>query len=256
MSFTGRPALGHDVEADGRLVEVDDLRVVQQRHGEVRTHLLAERELAHGRPEELLHLQQLDEEPHVPAKARVVDAVHLLVQPEGLLHGEVPVQRGALAEDHPHPQGVGDAVAVRHQAADLYRARGRHEDAGEHLHRRGLAGAVGPDVADQLSALDTEACAVHGPPGLELGRQKRRDPPDDALGPRSHPELLGQLADLDVRHAFPFRSRCSCSARCRGPRTRMRQRRAPPLPGGRGTAARGGRSRRRSSRGSTARGRS
>ena len=40
-------------------------------------------------------------------------------------------------------------------------ARGR-EDAGQHAQGRGLAGAVGPDEAEQLAARDIERQPVHG----------------------------------------------------------------------------------------------
>ena len=52
--------LAHDVEADRRLVEEQQLGTVQQRGGELAAHALPERELAHRRAEELVELEQLD----------------------------------------------------------------------------------------------------------------------------------------------------------------------------------------------------
>ncbi len=50
--------LGDDVQPDRRLVEEEELRVVQQRRRQVAAHALAERELAHRRVQERLELEQ------------------------------------------------------------------------------------------------------------------------------------------------------------------------------------------------------
>ena len=51
--------LGHQVEADGRLVQEQQRRSVQQTCREVRPHPLAQRELAHRRVKELVELEDL-----------------------------------------------------------------------------------------------------------------------------------------------------------------------------------------------------
>ncbi len=53
--------LGDDVEADRRLVEEEDLGVVQHRGDELAADALAERELAHRRLQERVELEQLAE---------------------------------------------------------------------------------------------------------------------------------------------------------------------------------------------------
>ena len=53
--------LGHHVQPDGRLVQVEDLRIVQQRGRQVAAHALAERELAHGRAQERVEVEQVAE---------------------------------------------------------------------------------------------------------------------------------------------------------------------------------------------------
>ena len=53
------PLLGDEVEADGRLVEEEDLGVVEQARGQLAAHALTERERAHRRVEEVGGVQQL-----------------------------------------------------------------------------------------------------------------------------------------------------------------------------------------------------
>ena len=154
--------LAHHVQADGRLVEVEHLGVVQQRGGDVAAHPLAEAELAHRGVELVAEVEQVDEPVEVLAVARRRDAVHLLEQVERVAQREVPPQRRALAEDDPDATRELDAVAARVEAGHPHLPTGRHEDAGQHLDGRRLPGAVGPDVADHLAGIDGERQVVHG----------------------------------------------------------------------------------------------
>ena len=58
-----QPALGDDVETDGRLVEIEDLGVVEQRRGDVAAHPLSEAELPHRGVHQLTEVEQLDDGP-------------------------------------------------------------------------------------------------------------------------------------------------------------------------------------------------
>jgi hypothetical protein len=104
------------------------------------------------------------------------------------------------------------AVAMRHEAVADDLAGRRGEDAGEHLDRRGLAGAVGPDVADHLAGADREGDVGHGG---GLGRRapdERAQRRGEPLAPPVGAEDLGQPLDADHRlrvrldHAFFFPS--------------------------------------------------
>ena len=55
-----QPPLAHDVEPDGGLVEVEDLRVVQQCGRDVAAHPLAEAELPDRGVEQVAEAEQLD----------------------------------------------------------------------------------------------------------------------------------------------------------------------------------------------------
>src|SRR3954454_5002445 len=88
-----------DVEADRRLVEVEDLRVVEERRREVGAHALAEREAARYRREDLLQLEQLREAGHSLAIHVLRDVEDVAQERERLAHGAVPPELRALAED-------------------------------------------------------------------------------------------------------------------------------------------------------------
>ena len=82
-------------------------------------------------------------------------------------------------------------LAQRVEPARAHRARGRHQDAGEHLDRGRLPGAVGADVADRLARAATEK--VIRVDGGDRRRVRRRP----ALA--AHEELAGQVLHVDDR---------------------------------------------------------
>ena len=159
--------LDHDVHADRRLVEEDDRRVVQQRGGQVAADPLAERELPGPGLPELLELEDAVELGDPRLEVGVAQTVDVAEHLQGGARRQVAPQLGALAEDHADPPGVGDPVAVRDDAVDLDGARGRGEDAAEHLDGGRLAGAVRAEQREKFARLDAEADA----PDRGLGRR-------------------------------------------------------------------------------------
>ena len=113
-----QPALAHDVQPDRGLVEVEDLRVVQQRGRDVAAHPLAEAELADRRVEQVAEVEQVEELVEVGAVAVVGDPVDLAQQLEGVAQREVPPQRGALAEHDADPAGQLRAAPARLEPGD------------------------------------------------------------------------------------------------------------------------------------------
>src|SRR5690606_36293511 len=72
--------------------------------------------------------------------------------------------------------------------------RGGDEDTGEHLDRRGLARAVGSEVADDLALGYLEADTIDGGDRLLLAREQRahrREAPLDRPGARENLDEIG-----------------------------------------------------------------
>ncbi len=136
--------LREDVQPDGRLVQEDQARLVDQRGDQLHLHALAQREAAHLHVEQVLHIQQLGQLGQRGLVGLVVDLVDALVQVQRLIGRQVPPQLVLLAHDDGelHLEGFlalpgGEAEHAGLPAAGV-------QDAREHLERGGLAGAVGP----------------------------------------------------------------------------------------------------------------
>ena len=131
----------------------------------------------------------------------------------------------------------------------------RDQDPGQHLDRRRLAGAVRPEVADQLAALDAER-DVRSPPRRRARSRRKRPRADDELlrelaRPRSsagapvvaHGEPPDEPGDArgDERRRAARRTRASAAGRagraCRGCRAPGSSRRTRAARGRRGSAA-------------------
>jgi hypothetical protein len=151
-----RVAAGCGVEAGRRLVEEDQLGVADEGQGEVEPALLAAGERAHIRVRLLLQARDRDDLLDV-ARARIeVGEV-----PERLARRDVAVHPGRLQDD-------ADALAQLTRVLLGIVAEHR-DDAGragpvalEDLDRGRLAGAVGPEQAEDLAHGDLEVQAPHG----------------------------------------------------------------------------------------------
>ncbi len=203
--------LGHDVEADRRFVEVDDLRIVQQRGREIAAHALAERELAHRRRHEAVEIEDLDEVREVRAVAVARHPVDRAQQFERLAQRQVPIELAALAEDDADVAGVLPALLVRYDPGDLDRAGSRHEDPGEHLDRGRLAGPVGTDVADQFARLDGHVDVLDRHFFLVLTGKEGPDRPAESFAADYRPERFPKRPRLNDWHqgSFPWRVEAS-----------------------------------------------
>jgi hypothetical protein len=125
------------------------------------------------------------------------DAVQPGDQLERLGEGEVPPELAALAEDDADVERVALALPPGDQAVHFDLPGGRHQDAGQHLDRGGLAGAVGAEVADQLALLDVEADAVDRAGDGVLPGEEGAHPAEEARPPPRGTELFHQVPDPD-----------------------------------------------------------
>ena len=167
--------LAHGVQADGRLVEEQHLRIVQQRRRDLAAHPLAEAQLARRRAQQLAQVEQLGQLLDVLAVARLVHAIDVAQQRERIRHRHVPPELRALAEHHADLGDVPLALLPRHAAVHPADAGVRHEDAAQDLDGRGLARSVGADVADDLAVGNVKGNVVQCPDGLRLAPPERLD---------------------------------------------------------------------------------
>jgi hypothetical protein len=75
-----------------------------------------------------------------------------------VLSGDVPPALGDVADACAHRGGLGQQVVAR----DGGPARAGAQQGGEHAQRRGLAGAVRPEEADQFTGFDVDVDAPDG----------------------------------------------------------------------------------------------
>ncbi len=164
--------LGDHVQPDRRLVQVQHLRIMEQRGRDVAAHPLPQRELPYRDLQQLSQVQEFHAAVQVLPVTPVRDAVHAVHQPVRVAQREVPPERRALAEDDADAVRQPGPLPGRVDAGDAQPAAARSEDAGQHLDRGRLPGPVRTDVADHLTARDAEADPVHGPHLAALGAQQ------------------------------------------------------------------------------------
>ena len=175
-----------DVEAGERLVEDDQLGIVQQRGRQ--QHLLphAFRERRQRRVLIVFEAEQFQEALDLRLEHRVVHAAQAADQAQVLRRGEVRVEKRLFGN-------VAELLSIRRQvfedrlALPQHVAVARLHQADEHADRGRLAGAVGAEIAEDLPGLGDER-------GVAQGRQR--------------PVILGQRAGFEharIRHRFEDR---------------------------------------------------
>ena len=128
--------LGDDVESDGRLVEEENARPVQQGRRQITAHPLPQGELANRLVQEFSDSQQLVEEGHLVAKELLVHLVNLLEQVERFDDGQIPPELGSLSENDADVTRVTLPVPIGNKTPNDDFTGGRCQDAGEHLDGR------------------------------------------------------------------------------------------------------------------------
>ena len=153
---------GGDVEAERRLVEEEDPRVVEEAAGEVHLLALAGRERADALLALLHHADRLDQLVDAPPAVLRRESVELAEHPELLADREDPVARLLAARDHVHDPA--DLLGLVHdvEAEDPGRALRGEQQRRQDLDQRRLAGAVRPEQPEELAGLDLEVDALRG----------------------------------------------------------------------------------------------
>ena len=192
--------LRNHVQADGRFVQKEHLRLVQQRGDELHLHAFAQGKFTHAHVQLVRHAQQLGQLAHGPAEAVLGNAVDLGIELEGFAGGEIPPELVLLPQHQGELPAVGIGAFPRHMAEHARGAAGGIEQAGEHLQRGGLARAIRSEKAHELARLDAEADVIDGDGLLVLAADQAADGPAEAgllfVGAKG----LGQAGDFDGRH--------------------------------------------------------
>ena len=254
------PLLGHEVEPDGRLVEEQDLRVVEQARGELAAHPLAEREVAHRLVEQVGGAEQLAELGD-RAAARRRGRARRSPRASGTT-GAAPARATAATAGRTACRSAGRAAAAPPTArCPSTRASplGGVEDPGEDLDRGRLPGPVRTDVGEPLAGRHVEVERRARPRSARrdraaTGREDLREPPHldrHATGCRpTRPRFCDQFASSrrgrDVTAAGCRTQRCDVCGRCYERGMRATRRSARQKRGDRAqNADRGGRGGRR-----------
>ena len=168
------PVASERIDARGRLVEDQDLRLVHDRDREREALADAERQVERALVEIVLEAEIGGQLRDARLRLGGGEMKEMRVQLEILPHRELGIEREGLRH-------VADAVARAHvgafqRLAEQQRlAFARRQQAGQHLHRRRLAAAVRPEEAEDLAALDGEVDAVDGGKIAEPAGQVARD---------------------------------------------------------------------------------
>ena len=168
------------IDAGGRLVEDQDVGRMDHRHGERQALADAERQ---GVGQGAVDVGEVEARQHIGDTGRDPVGGHgeeAGVQVEVLPNRQLAVEREGLrhvadAAAHIHVLGV-DRVAE-----EVRRALACLQKACQHLHRRGLAAAVGAEEAEDLALVDAEADVLHGGEIAEAFRQVARLDGDVAI---------------------------------------------------------------------------
>ena len=159
------------VDAPRRLVEEEELRLVEERSGEGDALAPAGRERLGQIAAEAREAEPFGQLADPVREAGVREAVGRAEEPEVLLHGQVEVEGELLAHvAEPRLPAVGVADDVEPAEARHGAGRGR-EEARQHPDRRRLSGPVRAEESEDLPARNVEADAVDRREVAEAPRQ-------------------------------------------------------------------------------------
>jgi hypothetical protein len=135
---------------------------VDERHGDVQAPLHAARVGATDAVGGLAQAEALEQCVDPLLQRAAAQAIDLALQAQVLAPGGLTVYPGLL-RDHADQAAHGVGVAHHVVAGDRGRARVGQRKGGEDLHRRRLAGPVGPEQAEHRAGLDGKVQSVEGP---------------------------------------------------------------------------------------------
>ena len=161
------------IDARGGLVEDQHVRSVDHRDRERQALADAEREPLGERVGDLAESEARDHLVDARRDAIGGQVEDVRVQLEVLAHRQLAVEREALRHEADPLAGL-DVARVDRTAEEQRLAVAARQQAGQHLHRGGLAAAVRAQEAEDLAALDAEADVVDGGEVAEAAREPAR----------------------------------------------------------------------------------
>src|ERR1700745_706059 len=189
--------LRHDVQANRRLVEKQQRRIMQQRGIQVATHALAKRKLAHRRVQVIVDPQNFVEALHPRVEIALWHVVNPSQQLERFNHRNVPPELRPLAEHDADRFHVLPALPEGNVPVDANFAARRHENPSKHFDGGRFTGAVRADVAHHFSALDRETNTIDGRYGAIVSNEKILNRAPNTLPPPKRAEVLAEVMHVN-----------------------------------------------------------
>lgn len=168
MQHVAEDALALDVQPQGRLVQNQQLRLIEERTEQLRPQALAQRERRHALVQKVLAAEDVRITCQILLKGPLWNAVDTLEQPRGIHDRQVINQVRLAAQIDADAPLIPGAETQRVNAQHAHRPRRGADDAQQQLDQRALAGAVGAQHADNLPLAHREVHILQGIAGLGL----------------------------------------------------------------------------------------
>ena len=186
--------LAHRVQAYCRLIQVQQLRAVQQASAQFRPHPLSQAQQPQRRPQKVSQLQCFCQfiQPFLIVGFR--NPVDILQQGIAVQQRHVPPQLCPLAEHYADVAHMLLPVLPGNPAAHGHRSALRNQDPGEDLDCRGLPGTVRADISYQFPFFDLEGNVLQRVHGFFFAQQRTLLPlfADD--------KRLTEMVDKNIAH--------------------------------------------------------
>jgi hypothetical protein len=194
--------LGNHVQTDGWFVEQEQLRLVEERGGDLAPHPLTERELADGCLKQVADLEGFGEFVNAAFCVAIVHLVDLAEELERVHGGEVVPELWALTEDRADVVRQLAALFPRDVAEQPRFAAGGEQDASENFDRGGFPRTVRTDETEQFARVHFERQSAYCFDGtvlwLDEGAHAGAQPGGFALGA----EGFAEVRDFDCGHVL------------------------------------------------------
>src|SRR5579885_2281731 len=194
--------LGYHIQADGRLIQVEQLWIMQQGRREIAAHTLAKRKLAHRRINKLIQIEQFAQTGQVSSMTLCWYAIEITQEAQGIDQGQIPPELSTLAKDYADVRGHLTALVQRIEASHTHLTGAGHENAGQHFHRGAFACPVGTNQPDNFARLDQQREVPHSLYHSHLRINDTTRSTEKARAASGYAKGFAQAAGLDHCHVL------------------------------------------------------